>query len=561
MMQTPIVTNDINLITPKINLAFTLPLFFILLYLLPLDLRELWSPDELRHAEIAREMVQSGDWIVPRFNDIRYFEKPIMAHWMNASAQVLLGENNFAVRAASALSTLGTAFCLFLLVNHFANRQHALVTVAIFLSLFLVTNLGTYSLVDSMLSFWLTAAFCHFYFAAQSQVFNPRLLHYTLAGFFCGLALLTKGFLALALPVIVIVPFMLWQRQFMQILRWGGWVIFCAMVTALPWALAIHQAEPDFWHYFFWVEHIQRFSADTAQHHAPVWYYLPYLLLASLPWLFLAPSAFKHLQHQWTKPLIRFALLWALLPLLFFSAANGKLVTYILPCMPPLAILLGFGLIRAINQRSTGLILGSKLNALIFSLLPIVILTLYYTDKLPLSAEEYHRPWLLAVVCLYWASLALIAIKVRHLDSKITCYMFMPVGLFLMAWAIIPNVSTQSKMPAQFMQQVSPLINEGTVLIADNPDTMSAFNWYYKRQDVYLSHSKGELRYGLNYPDSTHRYVEPHALTDFITSQQQTAPVAFFSRARTLPDGLPNPTQVILKGRYRLLYYDKLDAL
>ncbi|MCL1126928.1 lipid IV(A) 4-amino-4-deoxy-L-arabinosyltransferase [Shewanella surugensis] len=561
MMQNPIVTNVVNLVLPRINLAFAIPLFFIVLYILPLGLRELWSPDELRHAEIAREMVQSSDWIVPRFNNIRYFEKPIMGHWMNASAQVLFGENNFSVRAASALSTLGTALCLFLLVNHFANRKHALVTIAIFLSLFLVTNLGTYSLVDSMLNFWLTAAFCGFYFATQSKSFNARLLYYTLAGFFCALALLTKGFLALALPVIVILPFMLWQQQFMQILRWGGWVIFIAIITSLPWALAIHQAEPGFWHYFFWVEHIQRFSANEAQHHAPVWYYLPYLLLASLPWLFLAPSAFKHLHNQWTQPLVRFALLWALLPFLFFSAANGKLVTYILPCMPPLAILLGFGLIRAIKKNTPGLILGSKLNAGFFCLLPIVILILYYANLLPVTAEEYHRPWLLALVCFYWAGLALIATKTSHLDSQISCYMFMPAGLFLLSWAIIPTISSDSKMPAQFMSQISPLVNDNTLLIADNPDTMSAFNWYFKRQDVYLSHTKGELAYGLNYEEAQHRYIEPLALTEFITEQQQTAPVAFFSRSRTQPVGLPKPNKKIHKGRYSLFYYEKLPTL
>ncbi|WP_299010879.1 lipid IV(A) 4-amino-4-deoxy-L-arabinosyltransferase [uncultured Shewanella sp.] len=561
MMQNPQMFGDISLSSPKINLAVTIPLFFVLLYLLPLGLRDLWSPDELRHAEIAREMVQSGDWVVPRFNNIRYFEKPIMGHWMNATSQLLFGENNFSVRAASALSTLGTALCLFLLVRHFYTKSQALVTVAVFLSLFLVTNLGTYSLVDSMLNFWLTAAFCSFYFASQSLTTSTRLTAYSLAGVFCSFALLTKGFIALALPVIVVIPFMIWQQKLKQIIGWGIWVILVATLCTLPWALAIHRAEPDFWHYFFWIEHIQRFATEKAQHHAPFWYYLPYLLLATLPWLFLAPSAFKHLSHQWKQPLIRYALLWALLPFLFFSTSNGKIVTYILPCMPPLAILLSFGLIHAIEKNTRGIYLGSIANAMTLALIPIVILVLYYAGVLPVNADEYHRPWLLALVCFYWAILALLAIKAQRLDSKISCYMAMPLGMFMLAWAIIPDVSTHSKMPAQFMKQIEPFIDRQTLLIADNPGTMSAYNWYFKRHDVYLSHSKGELKYGLNYDDAKNRYIHPKALTRFITERQQNQPIAFFSRSRTRPKGLPTADNIIKKGRYQLFIYNQRNTL
>ncbi|ABV35533.1 undecaprenylphosphate-alpha-4-amino-4-deoxy-L-arabinosearabinosyltra nsferase [Shewanella sediminis HAW-EB3] len=540
----------------KINLAVIVPLFFIMLYLLPLGLRDLWSPDELRYAEIAREMVDSGNWIVPTFNDIRYFEKPVMGHWMNAISQVLFGENNFSVRAASAFSTLGAAFCLFLLVGRFANRKQAWVTVSVFLSLFLVSNLGTYSVLDGMLNLWLTAAFTAFFYAADSPTTSQRCRFYGLAGLFCACALLTKGFLALALPVIVVVPFMIWQRQLVDILRWGWWVMLVALIVTLPWALAIHAAEPDYWHYFFWVEHIQRFAAEDAQHTSPAWYYLPYLLLGTLPWLFLAPSAIKHLKGHWQSPLLRYALLWALIPFIFFSAAKGKLVTYILPCMAPLAIILAQGIISAFENRAKGLKIGSVINCAFFSLISVAVIVLFYMGRLPLEAEEFYRPWLLVVVCGSWAVLAYISIKAKSLEGKIASYMLMPLSLFLLAWAIIPNISIDSKMPGRFLEQVSPLVSDDAILIADYPSTMSAFNWYFKRRDVYLTGNTGEVSYGIGYDDAKHKYVAPSLLGEFI--RKQSVPVVILFREMDVPQSLPEPDKRIERGKFTLVYYDRV---
>jgi len=542
----------------KINLAVVVPLFFIMLYLLPLGLRDLWSPDELRYAEIAREMVDSGNWVVPTFNDLRYFEKPVMGHWMNAISQVLFGENNFSVRAASAFSTLGAAFCLFLLVGRFANRKQAWITVSVFLSLFLVSNLGTYSVLDGMLNLWLTAAFTAFFYAADSPTTSLRWRYYGLAGLFCACALLTKGFLALALPVIVVVPFMIWQRQLLDILRWGWWVMLVALIVTLPWALAIHVAEPDYWHYFFWVEHIQRFTAEDAQHSSPAWYYLPYLLLGTLPWLFLAPSAIKHLKGHWQSPLLRYALLWALLPFIFFSAANGKLVTYILPCMAPLSIILAQGIISAFENRAKGLKIGSAINGIFFSLISVAVIVLFYMGRLPLETEEFYRPWLLVVVCGSWAVLAYISIKAKSLEGKITSYMLMPLSLFLLAWAIIPNISIDSKMPGRFMEQIRPLVTDDAVLVADYPSTMSGFNWYFKRRDVYLTGHTGEVTYGLGFEDAKHKYVDPSMLNEFIQKQKIDVPVLLLFREMDVPQSLPEPDQRIERGKFTLFYYNRV---
>jgi hypothetical protein len=275
------------------------------------------DPDETRYGEIPREMLASGDWIVPHLNGLRYFEKPPLGYWLNAVAISLFGENAFAVRLPSALAAGLTALLLFLWVRRFpGDAAVPWLAAVVFLLSFEVLAIGVFSTLDSLLSLFVTGAIVSLYFAYEQQQRRPKAILLILAGVACGLAFLAKGFLALAVPVVVIVPFALWQGRLRVCLRTAWAPLAVACLVALPWALAIHRREPDFWRYFFWVEHVERFTSPAGgQHPAPFWFYIPILLGGAMPWTVLMGPIIQGVRHaDRRQPMMRLALCWFALP-------------------------------------------------------------------------------------------------------------------------------------------------------------------------------------------------------------------------------------------------------
>lgn len=142
---------------------------FLLVYLFPLGARELLIPDETRYGEIPREMIASGDWVVPRLNGLRYFEKPVFGYWAQAASILIFGENSFALRLPSALAVGLSALLIYLLVLRGGGRDpeadHWLATSSalIYITCFLVVGVGTFALLDGMFSFFITACITAFF--------------------------------------------------------------------------------------------------------------------------------------------------------------------------------------------------------------------------------------------------------------------------------------------------------------------------------------------------------------------------------------------------------------
>ena len=378
-----LLSNTLHLSSAKMGLRLTpaWPLFgvFLALYLLPLGVRPLVIPDEVRYGEVPREMLASGDWIVPHLNGLRYFEKPPLGYWLNAASMALFGENAFAIRLPSAIAAGLTALLLFAWARRFTDDEAVpWLTTVVFLLSFEVLAIGAFCVLDSVLSLFLTAVIVTLHLAYEEQSPRKRMLLLVLAGIACGLAFLTKGFLALVVPAVVIVPFAYWQGRLKICLRTAWVPLLTAVVVVFPWGIAIHRREPDFWHYFFWVEHVDRFvSPNGGQHPAPFWFYAPVLIAGAMPWTFLIGPIVQGMRHaNWKHPMIRLAGCWFALPLLLFSASSGKLGTYILPCFPPLAFLIAVGLLTCLRSGDTkGFVTGAWVLMLGAGALLLVLVT------------------------------------------------------------------------------------------------------------------------------------------------------------------------------------------
>jgi len=505
---------------------------FVLFYLVPLMTHGLWIPDETRYAQISQSMLQSGNWVSPHFMGLRYFEKPIAGYWLIAIGQAVFGDNLFGVRIASALTTGLSVWLAWLLASRlWHDPRKSFASALLLMSFGLVAGEAGYANLDPQFAFWVNLSLVALWFAFTAQSQRARLWAWSVLGVACGMGFMTKGFLAWLLPVLIGVPFALWQRRIKEMLCYGPLAVVLAIAVCLPWALMIHHQEPDFWQFFFWNEHIRRFSASDAQHIQPWWFYLPLLLAASLPWATLLPAALLDAWKQKRQPGIAFLLLWLLLPLAMFSLSKGKLPTYILPCLLPLALLMGHALMSWIDQgRSTVIRLNGLLNALLAVAGLTGLIYLQVTRPVYANTEMFSLSLGLIVLMGWLLANALQAMRPLQLWAAPALGMGLLVALLP---AAMPASVVNNKMPDQFIAEHVQELSQTRTLLSNELGSAAALSWRLNRPDVTLYDTEGELKYGLGYADSATRKVDMANIGEWMKEAQARGPVGVVMRARS----------------------------
>jgi 4-amino-4-deoxy-L-arabinose transferase-like glycosyltransferase len=329
---------------------------FTLVWFAMLFGRPLFDPDEGRYAEIPREMLQGGDWVIPHLDGLAYLEKPPLQYWATAAVYALIGISEGSARLVTGLAGYGSLLLVFAAARRLWGWRAAYKALLLNVGSILFVLLGHQLTLDMSLTFFLLAALTAFLFAqtptpTQPQGQPPLDSAAAASGrwmLVCwaamALAVLTKGIIGVAIPGFTLGVYVLWQRDFALLRRLNlrfGLPLF--LLIATPWFVLAARANREFLWFFFVREHLQRFLTPIEMRSEPWWFFIPVLILAILPWI---TQALRALATGWqaaAKPgrldARRLLWIWSVFVLVFFSLSHSKLIPYILPAIPTLALL------------------------------------------------------------------------------------------------------------------------------------------------------------------------------------------------------------------------------
>ncbi len=314
----------------------------------------LLDSDEGRYAEIPREMLERGDFITPFLNYVKYFEKPPLHYWLEAISFKIFGFTEFAARAPGALMGLcGVLFTYHVGRTLFGRRAGLMAATVLGTSLGFVV-IGRYNVIDMTLTFCMTATLGCFLLAVREGERHAGLYYY-LFYVAAALTVLAKGLIGLVLPGGVIVLFMLltgrWRLLREMRLPTG---ILLFLLVAAPWFILVSLHNPEFPRFFFIHEHFERFLTKVHGRYEPPWFFIPILAGFMLPWSFYLPSTMRGIwqeRHTPTGEIRLYLLLWGAVIFTFFSLSSSKLIPYILPVFPAVALLVGEFFARVADRR------------------------------------------------------------------------------------------------------------------------------------------------------------------------------------------------------------------
>lgn len=328
-----------------------LPLWFLLAavaLLVDLGGYPLLDADEGRNAEVGREMAETNDYVMPRIDGMPYLDKPIVCFAAEAAAMEVLGPTEMAARLPAWFFTIATAA----LVGWFARRvwggDAGWIAGIALLSMPLTLAFARTVIFDSALAFFIVAAFIGFWLAVEEPALRWRVLAWAAMAF----GVLTKGPVAIALPLFVAIPYALYRRRFTKLWSLTGLAAFVLIIA--PWVWAVSQVVPGFLKYVLVTETAQRMATGALKRTGPPWYFIPYLLGGALPW---ALALFREKRGERDRVTL-YLLLWIAIPFLFFSISQSKRPQYILPLMPAIALLVARmwrGERRALGARTAGI--------------------------------------------------------------------------------------------------------------------------------------------------------------------------------------------------------------
>jgi len=382
--------------------------------------------DEAFYAEAAREMVASGDWLTPYYNFETRFQKPILYYWLTAATYLVFGATELAARLWAAMAGLGLVLVTAACGRRWYDESTGLLAGAIVATNFGYFSIAHMALPDLPLTFCITLAIWAALVSTLESERSPRTF-VLLSALGLGLGFLMKGPVGLIIPLMVIVPLLAIERRSIALTPIDivlGLLVMLAVAT--PWYLLMWMRHgTEYLQGFFVGDNFERFATDRFNDPRPWWFYLPVVAGGLLPW---APLALV-----WLGPITQFLrrrrdigtidlrlMLWAALPLVFYTLSVGKQPRYVLPVLPPLALLLAAGIVertqewrgyegvRSMPRRALPVVVGSFLAGTFLVALGVL---LYRVQPLLINVQPIFTTIVSTVIVLMGALVILAAVS------------------------------------------------------------------------------------------------------------------------------------------------------
>lgn len=479
-------------------------LFFFLLGRIPL-----WSSDEGRYGEIAREAFESGDFLVTQFNYIDYLEKPVLAPLLTAGAYALFGVSSFSARLVSVVSALlGIFLCWFFSRRHFGQRIADLSAVILLTSVGYVL-VGRFAVIDMLMTLLMSGAM----FCLMSAYFERKPKIYLLAYVFMGFAFLTKGLIGFALPGAIFFFFLVWVGDLKEIFKMKlGWGILILAVMVVPWFWAVSSREPEFFDVFIIKHHLERFAAKTFGRKKPFWFYVPILFATLFPWsLFLISAVLRAVKEPESdlRRKLKFMMVWAAVIFVFFSLPRAKLPYYLLPLSMPAAVLLAYFFEAWRSGRLTSLSLEHRLAEGAWRVVTVLCVMLFFVLNpvlyffFPDPEMAALRPIVITGTSLVMTgSIGVFILFLRGHLLKAVCGLGSLVYLVLIFAILGMKIISPYQSTYSLAKGIKPLLRDSDrVAIYASPDDYSDFMFHLQRRVIVAGGDRGTLTAESSEPD------------------------------------------------------------
>ena len=460
-------------------------------YSIQLGTRSLLNPDEARYSSVAIEMTQSGDYLTPKLAGTVFLDKPILYYWLQSSAIKMFGVHEWSLRFWPML--IGVLGCLFLYISTrlLFSRQVGLTSAIILSTTILYYGGAHYADMDLEVANFISVSLLSFLLGYHFRDHKKSKWWYWCAYLFAALAFLTKGLIAIAFPVMIVGLWILMLRQWRAILQLrliSGALIFIVMVV--PWFYLVQRQNSDFLYYFFIYQQFYRYVSSEFNNMQPFWFYLAVILIGSGGWgLLYFPSLSLLWQRYKNKsadfPYLLFLFIWVVVVLLFFSIPKSKLLGYILPVMPPLAIIIGYYCVqKGLAQRPAAIILKLTASYSFLFLLLLFIASFYLIHRAEWSGSQVY-PWCLSVVMILLLGALILGWVKQYNNNYFYRYSAVSMALFLL---LLNNMSGHLFL----MNSTRDLARSMPESLSTNTKLVSYNNFYpdfgiYVHQPVYIA--------------------------------------------------------------------------